>query len=113
MRWDLRCARRWPWVVVPRSLRPRACLDDDPQKTRTPLTAVFWGPLMIAIVDYGVGNLRSVERALLHVGATPKLTADQDELQHADGMVLPGVAPFAPPLENLSHAGLRRSAADL
>ena len=56
---------------------------------------------MIAIVDYGVGNLRSVERALLHVGATPKLTADQDELQHADGMVLPGVGAFAPALEKL------------
>ena len=34
---------------------------------------------MIAVVDYGVGNLRSVERALLHAGAQPKVTADQDE----------------------------------
>ena len=36
---------------------------------------------MIAIVDYGVGNVRSVERALLHVGAQPKLTADPDDLR--------------------------------
>jgi len=68
---------------------------------------------MIAIVDYGLGNLRSVERALLHVGATPKLTADQDELQHADGMVLPGVGAFAPALEKLSDGGLGRRVVEL
>jgi len=61
---------------------------------------------LIAIVDYGVGNLRSVERALVHVGATPKLTADQDELQRADGLVLPGVGAFAPALEKLVASGL-------
>ena len=63
---------------------------------------------MIAIVDYGVGNLRSVERALLHVGAEPKLTADPDELERCDGMVLPGVGAFAPALEKLSRGGLGR-----
>ena len=68
---------------------------------------------MIAIVDYGVGNLRSVERALLHVGAKPKLTADQDELQHADGMVLPGVGAFAPALAKLSEGGLGRRVVEL
>ena len=68
---------------------------------------------MIAIVDYGVGNLRSVERALLHVGAEPKLTADGDELQHADGMVLPGVGAFAPALAKLSEGGLGRRVVEL
>ena len=68
---------------------------------------------MIAIVDYGVGNLRSVERALLHVGAEPKLTADKDELQQARGMVLPGVGAFAPALEKLSESGLGRMVVDL
>ncbi len=68
---------------------------------------------MIAIVDYGVGNLRSVERALLHVGAKPKLTADPDELQRADGMVLPGVGAFAPALEKLSDGGLGRRVGEL
>jgi imidazole glycerol-phosphate synthase subunit HisH len=68
---------------------------------------------MIAIVDYGVGNLRSVERALLHVGADPKLTADPDELESADGMVLPGVGAFAPALEKLSKAGLGRRVVEL
>ncbi len=68
---------------------------------------------MIAIVDYGVGNLRSVERALKHVGAEPRLTADKDELTHADGMVLPGVGAFAPALEKLSVAGLGRFVVEL
>ena len=63
---------------------------------------------MIAIVDYGVGNLRSVERALLQVGAEPKLTSDPDELERCDGMVLPGVGAFAPALEKLSQGGLGR-----
>ena len=68
---------------------------------------------MIAIVDYGVGNIRSVERALAHVGAEPKLTADPDELERADGVVLPGVGAFAPALEKLSEAGLGRRIVEL
>ncbi|HVS50118.1 MAG TPA: imidazole glycerol phosphate synthase subunit HisH [Candidatus Dormibacteraeota bacterium] len=68
---------------------------------------------MIAIVDYGVGNIRSVERALAHVGADPKLTADPDELERADGVVLPGVGAFAPALEKLSEHGLGRRIVEL
>jgi glutamine amidotransferase len=68
---------------------------------------------VIAIVDYGVGNLRSVERALLQVGAEPKLTADPDDLARADGMVLPGVGAFAPALEKLSDGGLGRWVVEL
>ena len=63
---------------------------------------------MIAIVDYGVGNLRSVERALLHVGAAPKLTSDKDELARANGLVLPGVGAFAPALRRLESGNLGR-----
>ena len=68
---------------------------------------------MIAIVDYGVGNVHSVERALLHVGGEPKLTADPDELESAYGIVLPGVGAFAPALEKLSAGGLGRLLVDL
>lgn len=63
---------------------------------------------MIAVVDYGVGNLRSVERALVHNGATVRITADHDELGRADGIVLPGVGAFAPALEKLEAGGLGR-----
>jgi imidazole glycerol-phosphate synthase subunit HisH len=68
---------------------------------------------LIAIVDYGVGNVRSVERALAHVGAEPKITSDLDELEQADGLVLPGVGAFAPALEKLSDHGLGRRIVEL
>ncbi|GAC1686937.1 MAG: imidazole glycerol phosphate synthase subunit HisH [Candidatus Dormibacteraceae bacterium] len=68
---------------------------------------------MIAIVDYGVGNVRSVERALVKVGAEPKITADSEELERSDGLVLPGVGAFAPALEKLSHNGLGRRIVEL
>ena len=61
---------------------------------------------MIAILDYGVGNVRSVERALEHVGAEARLTSDRDELERAAGVVLPGVGAFAPALARLTEHGL-------
>jgi imidazole glycerol-phosphate synthase subunit HisH len=63
---------------------------------------------MIAIVDYGVGNIRSVERALVQVGAETRLTSDPDELAKADGIVLPGVGAFGPALAKLSEHDLGR-----
>jgi glutamine amidotransferase len=68
---------------------------------------------MIAIVDYGVGNIRSVERALIHVGADARLTSDGDELEQSDGIVLPGVGAFAPALAKLSENGLGRRMVDI
>lgn len=49
---------------------------------------------MIAIVDYGIGNLRSVEKAFLHVGADARLTPDPRVVREAAGVVLPGVGAF-------------------
>jgi glutamine amidotransferase len=49
---------------------------------------------MIAIVDYGVGNLRSVQKALERVGATAVVTSDPAVLDAAQGVVLPGVGAF-------------------
>jgi imidazole glycerol-phosphate synthase subunit HisH len=68
---------------------------------------------VIAVVDYGVGNVRSVERALVHAGAYPQLTADPDALDDADGIVLPGVGAFGPALEKLTAAGLGRRVVEL
>lgn len=53
----------------------------------------------IAILDYGMGNLRSVEKALARVGATPEITSDPDRVRAADGIVLPGVGAFARAME--------------
>jgi glutamine amidotransferase len=49
---------------------------------------------LIALVDYGIGNLRSVEKALLSVGANVRLTSSAEEIQSADKIVLPGVGAF-------------------
>lgn len=48
----------------------------------------------IAVLDYGIGNLRSAEKALQHVGADARLTADSDVIAAAKGVVLPGVGAF-------------------
>jgi glutamine amidotransferase len=61
---------------------------------------------VIAIVDYGMGNRRSVEKALEHVGAEPALTADHDVLRSADGIVVPGVGAFPEAMRRLRAAGL-------
>jgi glutamine amidotransferase len=61
---------------------------------------------VIAIVDYGMGNRRSVEKALEHVGAQPVLTADHETLRGADGIVVPGVGAFPEAMRRLRAAGL-------
>jgi glutamine amidotransferase len=55
----------------------------------------------IVIVDYGLGNLRSVFRGLEKSGALPTITADIDEISAADGIVLPGVGAFRDGMEQL------------
>ncbi|HET6864828.1 MAG TPA: imidazole glycerol phosphate synthase subunit HisH [Solirubrobacteraceae bacterium] len=60
----------------------------------------------IGVIDYGMGNRRSVEKALEHVGATPNITADHDELRKSDGLVLPGVGAFPQAIRNLDALGL-------
>ena len=61
---------------------------------------------MIAVVDYGMGNLRSVAKALEHVGADVKVTAEPADIAKADAVVLPGVGAFGRCMDNLREAGL-------
>jgi glutamine amidotransferase len=60
----------------------------------------------IAIVDYGMGNLRSVEKALVRVGAAPEITRDHDRIRAADALVLPGVGAFPKAMEAVRELGL-------
>jgi len=60
---------------------------------------------MIAIVDYGIGNLRSVEKALQRVGAEARVTADPADLDAARGIVLPGVGAFG---DGMAHLRARQ-----
>jgi imidazole glycerol-phosphate synthase subunit HisH len=59
----------------------------------------------IAIIDYGVGNLRSVYKALLAAGAPARVVTSPDELHGARGIVLPGVGAFGDAAANLRGAG--------
>ncbi|HZT40542.1 MAG TPA: imidazole glycerol phosphate synthase subunit HisH [Chthonomonadaceae bacterium] len=61
---------------------------------------------MIAIVDYGMGNLRSVEKALAYVGGDPVITSDPHRIVEAEKVVLPGVGAFGAAMENLQRSGL-------
>lgn len=60
----------------------------------------------IAILDYGMGNLRSVEKALEHVGVTATITDDAGDVQAADGVILPGVGAFPRAMERIRELGL-------
>lgn len=61
---------------------------------------------MIAIIDYGAGNLRSVELAFRRVGADAVVTGRADDLLAADGLLLPGVGAFADAMGALRDSGL-------
>jgi imidazole glycerol-phosphate synthase subunit HisH len=60
----------------------------------------------IAILDYGMGNLRSVEKALEHVGVTAVVTNEGDEVRAADGLILPGVGAFPRATERIRELAL-------
>lgn len=61
---------------------------------------------MIAIVDYGVGNLFSVEKAFVKLGADAVVTSDASVIVRADKLVLPGVGAFGDCMKNLTASGL-------
>jgi glutamine amidotransferase len=64
------------------------------------------GAPVIAVLDYGMGNLRSVEKALEHVGARAVVTNDHERARSAAGLVLPGVGAFPRAMERIRELGL-------
>jgi glutamine amidotransferase len=67
---------------------------------------------VIAVLDYGIGNLRSAEKALVHLGADARLVTDPDDAAGADGVVLPGVGAFGACAAALKRSGLEEVARD-
>jgi glutamine amidotransferase len=61
---------------------------------------------MIAIIDYGMGNLHSVSKAVERLGYQAVVTADAKEIMEADGAILPGVGAFGDAMQNLRNTGL-------
>ena len=68
---------------------------------------------MIAVVDYGIGNLRSAEKALVHLGADARLVSDPDEVASAAAVVLPGVGAFGRCSQALRSTGLSAAVLDV
>jgi imidazole glycerol-phosphate synthase subunit HisH len=60
----------------------------------------------VAILDYGMGNLRSVEKALERVGGEAEITSDRGRAEAADGLILPGVGAFPKAMERVREIGL-------
>lgn len=67
---------------------------------------------LIAVLDYGIGNLRSAQKALQHLGADARLTSDPGLIRDADGVVLPGVGAFARCMEAVRRTGIEPLARD-
>ena len=62
---------------------------------------------MIAIIDYGAGNIQSVSKALAHIGCDCFVTRDKDEILKADSAVLPGVGSFGDTVDSLNKYGIK------
>lgn len=61
---------------------------------------------MIAIIDYGAGNLQSVKKALDYLGEPNLITAKSSEIEAADALILPGVGSFGDAMQSLNDSGL-------
>lgn len=61
---------------------------------------------MIAIIDYDAGNIKSVEKALLHLGEEVVITRDREQILNSDKVILPGVGAFGDAMEKLRSYGL-------
>jgi glutamine amidotransferase len=67
---------------------------------------------MIAIINYGAGNLHSVNKAFEYLGAKAKITADPDEIARAERVVLPGVGAFGKAAKLLKSSGMDKAFLD-
>jgi len=70
------------------------------------MSSLIETPVDIAVVDYGMGNRRSVEKALEHIGAGGAVSSDPARLRAAAGLVVPGVGAFPRAMENIRELGL-------
>jgi glutamine amidotransferase len=75
-------------------------------QTPTDATRLLDEPVEIAVVDYGMGNRRSVEKAFEHIGASVIVTSDLERLRSVAGLVVPGVGAFPRGMASLRELGL-------
>src|SRR5687768_14549833 len=89
--WPGPCATPYGWRAAASRPPKRSCDRNEP---------------VIAVLDYGIGNLRSAEKALQHLGVDAALTTDPAVARQAAGVVLPGVGAFGRCMEQLRESGL-------
>lgn len=64
---------------------------------------------MIAIIDYGAGNIQSVYKAMKHIGCDAVVTRDKDVILNADGAILPGVGSFGDTMDTMEKYGIKET----
>ena len=67
---------------------------------------------MIAIIDYGAGNIQSVNKALKYIGCEAFITRDKEQILQADGAVLPGVGSFGDTMNTMNSYGIKDTVID-
>ena len=67
---------------------------------------------MIAIIDYGAGNIQSVNKALKYIGCEAFITRDKEQILQADGAVLPGVGSFGDTIDTMNSYGIKDTVID-
>ena len=60
---------------------------------------------MVAIIDYGAGNLQSVKKALDYIGAESTVTSDKEVIENSSHIILPGVGSFADAMNSINASG--------
>jgi glutamine amidotransferase len=103
---------RWQHPRALSDWRPRPIMPASPLAAGSTL-APRLESRMIALIDYGMGNLGSVAKALARVGCEPRITDDPAVVKAADGVVLPGVGAFDDCISNLTARGLDAAVKDV
>ena len=67
---------------------------------------------MIAIIDYGAGNIQSVNKALNYIGCDALVTRDKDIIMKSDGAILPGVGSFGDTMDTMTQYGIKDTVID-
>lgn len=62
--------------------------------------------MLISIIDYGTGNIKSIQNALRHINADCIISDDKNEIESSDGIILPGVGAFPDAMKNMTQKGL-------
>lgn len=67
------------------------------------------GEVVVTIIDYGMGNIKSIRNMLRYLGYDSKISSDAKEIANSEKLILPGVGHFGYAMENISHLGIKEA----